>query len=414
MWFGLAILLAGGASWIVAFAFGGGSHWRTMYEGVCRFGAKRFADVWEDPSARQRLMEDLEKDLNLQVTLRDRDGNVIDTGGRGCDDPDVKLTPEREGVVLGRIDLCLHRRGPKPVPAILGLIAALSVLWIVSHKIAKKMGSPLVSLAKVATDIGHGHYDVKVRVPKHSPIEVANLADAVRDMASKIKRQMGDQRELLASVSHEIRSPLARIRLLLELTRDEDRPPAEREKLLADLEQEIEEIDDLVGGLLANSRVDFSALTLRPLDIVEAAARALDRAGLPVVARVTGKPREVRCDATLLSRALGNLLDNAKSHGGGAKGLSVRFDADRVTLEVEDAGNGFVDGDHEKVFDPFYRRPTGAHDGHGLGLGLALVKRIANAHGGDAYAKNGDRGGAVVGIWLPIRDEADGIPSSAG
>ena len=122
-----------------------------------------------------------------------------------------------------------------------------------------------------------GRYDVKVHVHHEAPVEIHRLAEAFGDMAGKIERQMADQRELLASVSHEVRSPLARVRLVLEMLRDEKLTTEGREKLLGELDHEVEEIDDLVGGLLASSRVDFSALTLRPHDLVAAARASSER-----------------------------------------------------------------------------------------------------------------------------------------
>ena len=102
-------------------------------------------------------------------------------------------------------------------------------------------------------------------------------------------------------------------------------------------------------------------------------------------------------DATLLGRALANLIDNAKKHGGGVEALRVRRADGKVSIEVEDGGEGFAEGDEGRVFEPFFRRSENGS----LGLGLALVKRIAEAHGGRAYAANREGGGAKVGMELP-------------
>jgi signal transduction histidine kinase len=138
---------------------------------------------------------------------------------------------------------------------------------------------------------------------------------------------------------------------------------------------------------------------MRPHDLVAAAKRAADRAGLGAMVHTVGEPHEIRCDATLLARALANLIDNASKHAGGPTGITVRFEEDRASIEVEDEGPGFSDGEPDRIFDPFYGRAKGSHDS--LGLGLALVQRIARAHGGDAFAKNRPEIGAVVGLWLP-------------
>ncbi len=415
LWFGVTIVVAGCASWAVALVVSGGpTSWKREVEGMKRFGANRFADVWDEPEKRHRLVEDVAMQLDVDVTVRDENGTVIDSVGDPCEKGSVRLKPQRGASVLGTVDVCRDGASRGHVSGIVGLLVALGVLWAVSHKIAKRLGRPLEALMHATSEIGRGRYDVKVHVHHEAPVEIHRLAEAFGDMAGKIERQMADQRELLASVSHEVRSPLARVRLVLEMLRDEKLTTEGREKLLGELDHEVEEIDDLVGGLLASSRVDFSALTLRPHDLVAAARRATERAGLKASPRIVGEPREVRCDATLIARALANLIDNATKHGDGAKGMVVRFEDDRAYLEIEDEGPGFSDGEADRAFDPFYGKPKGSHDS--LGLGLALVQRIARAHGGDAFARNRAGAGAVVGIWLPAGQgvDADGIPSSWG
>lgn len=410
-WFGATIVVAGLASWAVAnVAAGGPSSWRRDMEGMKRFGANRFAEVWDRPDARRALAREVAEEFDAAVTVLDRDDTVLERVGDACHGPSVTLKPRARGAPLGTVELCRDtNRGF--LSSVLGLLVALGVLWAVSHKIAKRLGRPLEALVRATADIGRGRYKVELNLHPHAPLEIHRLTDAIRDMATKIERQMADQRELLASVSHEVRSPLARIRLLLELLRDDGQRADAREKLYRELEHEIEEIDDLVGGLLASSRVDFSALTLRPLDLVGAAERAMARAALPSAPRVIGSPREIRCDATLIARTLANLLDNAVKHGGGVQEVVLSFEDTRAALEVHDGGPGFADGEADRAFDPFYGKPKGAHDS--LGLGLALVQRIARAHGGDAYAKNRPGGGAIVGLWLPSDAGSEGEPPTS-
>ena len=400
VWFGVAIIMSSVVGMGVATLFGrGNTSWKS-FEGAKRVLANRFAEVWDDPARRDALADEVAREVNVDITLRDASGTPLYVVGSECSRKDLKLATLRDGESLGSINMCPTSGIPHPLPMLFGMSAAIGVLWLIAHKIARHLGRPILDLVDVTDAIGRGEYDVNVRLRRHSPSEIVHLTRAVQDMAGKIKQQLADQRELLASVSHEMRSPLARIRLVLELLRDESLAPERREELHGELEHEVVEIDDLVGGLLAQSRLDFSALTLRPNDLVGLTTRGLARASLPMDPVVIGPKRPAPCDATLVARALSNLLDNAKKHAGGATGLTVRFENDRATVEVSDRGPGLSEAEIERMFDPFYGKPNGSAES--LGLGLALVKRIAKAHGGDAFAKAREGGGSIVGFWLAL------------
>lgn len=424
LWFGTAILFAGLTAYGVAGLLGG-SQARRDFDGVKAFVTQRFAETWSNPEARHDLAEELHRDFDVDVTVRGDGGAVLDTIGDSCVERSIySLSVERQGRALGSLEVCSERHARRQVSAIAAVLAACFVLWLLSSLLTRKVARSLQELERAATEIGLGRYDTDIRMHKHAPGEFVLLAEAMRDMASKIKEQMSEQRELLASVSHEIRSPLARIRLLLELSRPErsshdgERPSPEpvdpdealRAKAFSDMEREIEEIDELVGGLLASSRVDFSALTLRSLDFGESADLALERAGVKAKVVTRGEPLPVEADATLLARALANLIENASKHGEGVDEVQLTFlEAEagepargaKVRVEVLDRGPGFLPGEEAKVFQSFYRRPSKSHES--LGLGLALVRRIAEAHGGSAFAHNREGGGAVVGFELPLR-----------
>jgi two-component system, OmpR family, sensor kinase len=225
-------------------------------------------------------------------------------------------------------------------------------------------------------------------------------------MASRIERQLADQKQLLAEVSHELRTPLARIRLLVELARSGKADAVS----LDEIEREAVEIDALVGELLASARLDFSALARRPLDGADLVKRAAERASLPAEALVVenGDCR-LEGDATLLGRALANLLDNARKHGGGATKLTLKPRPHALLFEVEDGGPGFAAGEIERLTEAFARgerprRADGEPEGS-LGLGLALVQRIARAHGGQLTFANRPDGGARVTLTVARRPE---------
>jgi signal transduction histidine kinase len=213
-------------------------------------------------------------------------------------------------------------------------------------------------------------------------------------MADRLAAKARAEKELLAGVSHELRTPLQRAALLVELGRAGQ---AGNRDVWGELDRELCEMNELVGQLLASARVDGQALSMRPLDAGEL-ARGVGRDGLAIDCPTPAPP--LKGDATLLARALGALVDNARRHAGGATRLVVEGTPEGgVRFVVEDAGPGFAADDLPRVFEPFYRGNGQAHDEQrGVGLGLSLVRRIAEAHGGRAFAMNGPGGGARVGF----------------
>jgi len=159
-------------------------------------------------------------------------------------------------------------------------------------------------------------------------------------------------------------------------------------------------LDDLVGKLLASSRLEFGNLERRPLDLGELVSDAATAAGVaPEAIEAIGDVRAA-VDPTLIKRALANLLDNARNHGKGAVAVRIERRAGQVVIEVDDAGPGVSAERRAEAFRAFGPSAGTAGGGSGLGLGLALVSRIAVAHGGGAWILDRPGGGARVGFAI--------------
>ena len=176
---------------------------------------------------------------------------------------------------FGRAWLAAH---PWRVAFLFGIPALL--LWKAAGGIARRIARPLYDLTRAAQEIGRGNLSARAKLGGGGFDEIGVLSSAFNDMAARLERQLADQRELAAAVSHELRTPLARIRLLVDIARQQGpKAPALDAGTLDEIEREAIEIDTLVGELLASARLEFQALTPKPLDAGDVARRALERAG---------------------------------------------------------------------------------------------------------------------------------------
>ncbi len=269
------------------------------------------------------------------------------------------------------------------------LFAAIG-LSVVSGWVSWRLTKPLIAVVKAARDIGDGKFDTRLFAGRRGEMRV--LASAINDMASRIEQQIKDQRQLLAAVSHELRTPLGHMRVLVETARDRGDP-----KALEEIDKEIITLDDLVGRLLASSRLEFGNLDRRELDLGELISDVATSAGIsPDSIEAIGEVR-AKVDPTLVRRALANLIENARVHAGGAIAVRAKRRGNLVAIEVDDAGPGVPPDRRADAFRAFV--PS---SGGGLGLGLALVSRIAVAHEGGAWIEDRPGGGARVGFTVSV------------
>lgn len=404
-WFGATIILTGIVAAATFALFGPHEPWHDEFMRGREFVAARLAESWDDPSQRSKLVRGISDAFNVNLEVQDAQHHFIERFGEPCPRAYMTLAVKDEERVLGYVSGCWKKRRTGGPAFLLALAAACLTLWAAAAVLSRHLARPLSDLVRVTREIGEGNLSSRVALGRHHSGEVGVLAESVNDMAVRIERQLNDQRELLAAVSHEIRSPLSRLRVLSELLRDRPATP----EALSKLEREVLEIDNLVGKLLASSRVDFGALDTRRLSAQKLALGALERAGVGAeLLSDETEGAELQGDATLLGRAIGNLLENAVQHGNGVEALrifSCKNSAGRGTLvfEVCDRGSGFSDEALRRGFDAFYRGSAdgGKKEHSSLGLGLALVERIARAHGGRAWAENRKEGGARVSLEVP-------------
>lgn len=277
---------------------------------------------------------------------------------------------------------------------LLALVALALLVALAAYPIVRRITRRLERLEAGVTALGTGNLGARVAVEGHD--EVARLAERFNDAAARIESLVGAQRSLLAHASHELRTPLARIRMAVELMKDAAEP---RRK--AGLERDIAELDALIDEILLSSRLDAIATpaTTEAIDLL--ALLAEECAQYPDTT-LAGEAAVIAGDGRLLRRLIRNLLDNAQKHGQAPTTVRLHTTPSEAVIRVSDAGSGVPSSDRERVFEPFYR-PAGAVSTRGSGLGLALVRKIARHHGGDARCLESGTGASAFLVTLPIR-----------
>jgi signal transduction histidine kinase len=444
------VLLVVGAATSLAFALvSRGGVFREIGERMAAHVAALAVERLDDPAGLAARLERLHADLDVDVAVRDLDGRVLAAGGVPLPAlPDDVVAAVRTGRVITR---------PRPVPyavapvrhpglgvvvataevasrrplgppgllrPLLAVAVVLLVVGVATRPLARRLSRPLERLTAAARRLGGGDLAARVALPTrrrwrvgHPTDEIAELTRAFNDMAERVERLVQGQKELLANVSHELRSPLARLRMTLALLPRE----GAAETRIADAERDLGELERLIDDVLATARLEATGLPTRlgEVDVRALLAGLAQRGqGDPAVAgravRVEdGPPLTLVADEALLRRALWNLVENAAKYGAPPITLRAVHDGARVALSVTDEGPGVPPEARARVLDPFYRldaaRTPGGATPTGVGLGLTLARRVAEVHGGSivvgpASVDGGRERGCRVTIALPVAE----------
>ncbi len=402
----LVLTAASGMFWSLS---GEGRHERWGTGAAAQLAEGLLAPATAPTEQQQAALDALHTRLRLNLALYSGDGRLL------AATPEApRLTPRR----VSRTGWVITKRGPvwvlplddgrrlavhHPdsrtrvrlhlfiVPVSIVLAFALG-----AYPIARRLTRRLERLQSGVEQLGRG--DLATRVAVEGKDEVAALARSFNQSAERIEELVKAHKMLLANCSHELRTPLARIRLGIE--RLATGPDAATQ---AELERSIGELNVLIEEMLLASRLDALG-TLERTEGVDLLALAAEEAA-HFDRTVEGEPVTVRGDPSLLRRMIRNLLENARHHGGGATRVRVVAAGNAAELAVADRGPGIPESERERIFEPFYRIAggTGAAAGaaqRGFGLGLAIVRQIARAHGGDVAYSVPEGGGSLFTVSI--------------
>ncbi len=281
---------------------------------------------------------------------------------------------------------------PWPFQIVIAAIVAILATSLAAAFIASRVARPLSELAASASEAARG--GKAMLVPEEGPDDVRRAAHAFNAMTDQVSRTLERQRQLLSAVGHDLKTPITAMRISAEFIADEEI----RERL----QKNLEELQDLTDAVLSAARgTGWEAMRKTDLAaLIESVCTDLEELDMPVVwhahdaAPLMCRPSEVR-------RAVRNLIENAVAYGGNAD-VRLTETPDVYEIIVEDSGPGIAEADRVRVFEPFVRLETSrSAETGGSGLGLTLVKAIAEGHGGTITLENRDTGGLRVRLCLP-------------
>jgi len=401
----LAFALLAGIAWRLF----GESRWTaSAREAVAELIQAALPPVDAPPAAHQAALDRIAGRLHHDIGLYGADGMPLAHLGRELPAPDSSRLgrgwPNRRGPPAWSLQLpdgrwLVARFHGGPLPSFIGLAATLVLLAlgvaVGVYPVVRRLTRRLERLKAGVDALGSG--DLAARVPVEGRDEVAALAETFNRSAGRIEALVTAHKKLLANASHELRSPLARIRMAIGMNAGSGDP-----RLRAEVERDIAELDALIDEILLSSRLDTleDDAVSETVDLLALAAEECARIG----AESQGDPVTVQGEPRLLRRLLRNLIENARRHGAGsAVDVMVRRCGDtRAEVHVCDRGPGVPETERERIFEPFYRMPGATEREGGVGLGLALTRQIARRHRGEVRCEGREGGGSCFIVTLPV------------
>lgn len=397
-----------------------------------------------DQEALRRILAVANRRLDARVTLR-----WADAGAEGVPAPEVRQPaprpppprppgtegPAPEGLELGVftsreiasrdatrwVVQARFQRGARISDSarhlrLLQLLFVIVVIAAVCFLLARRLARPLAELRTAANALADGRLDARVGDQVGGGRdEIAALANDFDRMAGRIQALMGQQRQLIRDVSHELRSPLARLQVALGLARqrggDDLAPELDR------IEREARNLERIVGEILTLLETGRPGeADTEPVDLSELVENVVESARFEAGDRVIElrtEPITAPIEVLALRRAVENVLRNALRHApdGSRVEVSVARDGDHARIRIADRGPGVPEDMLDRMFEPFVRVSDAREHMEGSGgVGLAIVRAALHRHGGEATAGNRDGGGLEVGLRLPLSDD----PSAGG
>ncbi|MCG9729827.1 ATP-binding protein [Shewanella sp. Isolate13] len=261
------------------------------------------------------------------------------------------------------------------------LLAFIALIWV------WPLSKDLKILRKATKEFGQAKWNTRIQLTKRS--QVLPLANTFNDMAAHISALIENQKHLSNAVSHEIRTPLARLKFALALLPQYCKPEsdiAKRQRFLDEMQLDIKEMEDLIQELLtyASLETQRESLNFERCDLNSLVAQTIRRLQshhpTPIILDAPAHTIYLVAEPSLVERALQNLITNAQRFSTGDIIVKIAQDSDGVHLSVTDDGEGILEEDQSKIFEPFYRSASSKNGNKGHGLGLAIIKRIMDRH----------------------------------